>query len=155
MSVTEFEVPTEKVVPVNETNDDKEENIEEDIDEDDDKNVVDHRAKAKIGTEAALKKAATKGLLIKKPKSVSGGKHKREESQSTKGPGTALKIAIHFKSFGVAVKGPGPSGKASTTKEKDRDLLDKGGKKFLKLKKYYEDIFLIPKLLVYLGWLSC
>lgn len=47
MSVTEFEVPTEKVVPVNETNDDKEENIEEDIDEDDDKDVVDHRDKAK------------------------------------------------------------------------------------------------------------
>lgn len=78
-----------------------------------------------------------------------------KESQSTKGPGTALKIAIHFKSFGVVVKGPCLSGKASTSKGKDRDLLDKGGKKFLKLKKYYKEIFLIPKLLVYLGWLSC
>lgn len=66
-SVIEFEVPIEDVVPVEESDViDDEDNSEKDINDDVAKSVVAHRSKAKTGSVTLVKKATTKGVMIKK-----------------------------------------------------------------------------------------
>lgn len=84
--------------------------------------VVAERTKVKASTIITPMKVKAVKVMIKKLVSTNGGKIKREEAQSSKGPGPNFKTTKSSKEFGIFIKGTGPSVKSATSKGKGKSL---------------------------------
>lgn len=143
-AVIKIEVPTEKVMHVDEyekteSKNERDSNFDDmftdESDEDIDRSVESMEAKAQNGVVVSPEKGKAKGILIKKPVSTGGEKEKRGETTDSKGLGPSSKTNKTSKAIGVLVKGTGPGVKASTSKEKGKILLREERKKLLRPKK--------------------